>query len=155
MQPQHPCPVCGGPTYFDEEGRRKQGHGSGERRSAGGIILPSTREEEEDEGERPRKEHPRHGFTAALFLGTVQLAEGFEQQYLVEVVEQYNVWGDESSKGYHYQPHDLTRGTKMDVKTVGSISFDPSSDEVPPFVDMAIGDPHRRRGHEIGWRRIR
>jgi hypothetical protein len=124
-------------------------------RVSSGIILPDGFARDDEPTERTERQHPRHGYVVAVYFGTQKLDEDQVQHYLIEIYEQYNAWGDENSLSYHYTPHDLTTGRTMAVKTIGSIHFDPNDMDVPPFIDMVIGDPARERGKPIGWRRIR
>jgi hypothetical protein len=142
-----PCVVCGAETMASGVHVESAPKPSG-------LILPVGFDDDDEPDERPEKQHPRYGYVVAVFLGTAT-REGAEELVLVEIYEKYNVWGDENSLAYHYWPYDLTRGLKMEVKTIGFIPFDTESDEPPPLVDTFVGAPIRRRGDTIGWRRIR
>ncbi len=89
--------------------------------------------------------HPRDDFTVALFVG--QSAGETAPSLLVEIHEQYNVWGQPESLSYHYRPHNIRTGGPMEIKTIGSIRFDPESREPPHFVQQCF------RGY--AWRRLR
>lgn len=152
------CHVCGAPS------RPSASSSAGEMRTTSGLILPGRYDQDDDQDEgRPGHEHPRYGVVVAVFLGTQAIDEpcltckrSHTQQILAEITEGYSVgWTIESRPSYHYQLWDLTKGLSMEVKTIGHIHFDPESQDVPPFLDMVLGDPAREKGRPIGWRRIR
>ncbi len=89
--------------------------------------------------------HPRNDFVVAVFVG--QSPGESAPGTLVEIHEQYNVWGQASSKSHHYRPYNLRTGRQGEIKTIGAIRFDPESDQPPFFVQNCF------KGYS--WRRLR
>lgn len=96
-----------------------------------------------------RKIHPRYGYVVALYYGVQGRLDVPMDKILIEVHETYNVWGQESSKNYHYRPYHLgPRMMKGEIKTVGFIDPPVEGSELPPkFVQGQYGGYH--------WTRLR
>jgi len=93
-----------------------------------------------------QKPHPRNGYVVALYVGIKGRLD--EDEVLIEVFETYNVWGQESSKKYHYQSYHLRPPMVGEVKTIGSIDPPAEGSHQPP--SFVLG---QYKGYD--WRRLR